>query len=241
LDSQRRGPLDNRVPVFGVRRDGSYGSLAGYDNPIFSHIFVAIAVTGEPAIAGGLCCARNMDYRPLNVDIQFEFLWRRAFSAGCLAVFCFRHTIVSVVYISDVRLRRYILRSASYDIAASYPRELPLQRSSTPVTVADPLRSPNSAVLSRMVDFSDCGSHIPITPFERSRWRGGRYACSTARVMLRLGVLNDFIRFRLIFGNCREFCRLQAKIDSHPIGPRPPQTPASSFKRLYRTRAEHLA
>jgi len=94
LDSQRRVPLDNRVPVFGVGRDRSYGSLARDNNPIFSHIFVAIAVTGEPAIAGGLCCARNMDYRPLNVDIQFELLWRQAFSAGCLAVFCFRHTIV---------------------------------------------------------------------------------------------------------------------------------------------------
>ena len=81
LDSQRRSPLDNRVPVFGVRRDRSYGSLTRDDNPIFSHILVAIAVTGEPAIAGGLCCARNMDYRPLDVDIQFEFLWRRALSA----------------------------------------------------------------------------------------------------------------------------------------------------------------
>ena len=112
--------------------------------------------------------------------------------------FVFGTLLFFAVYISDVRLRRYILRSAPYDIAASYPRELPLQRSSTPVTVADPLRSPNSAVLSRMVDFSDCGSHNPITRFDRSRWRGGRYACSTPRVMLQRGALNDFIRFRLI-------------------------------------------
>src|ERR1700687_4779377 len=35
------------------------------------------------------------------------------------------------------------------------------------------------------------------------------------------------------FGNCCEFCRLQAKVDSNPIAPHPPQTPASSFKRLW--------
>jgi hypothetical protein len=162
LDSQRCGPLDNRLPIFRVRRDRSYGSLTRDDNPIFSHIFVAIAVTGEPAIAGGLCCARNMDYRPLDVDIQFEFLWRRALSARRVAVLCLRHTIVSAVYASDVRLRRHILRSVAYDSAASHTRELPLQRSRTPVPVTDPLRCPKSAVLSRMVAFSDCGSHIPI-------------------------------------------------------------------------------
>ena len=81
MDSQRRGPLDNRLPVFGVRRDWSYSSLTHDNNPIFSHVFVAIIVTREPAIAGGLCRVRNMDYRPLDVDLQFEFLWRRALSA----------------------------------------------------------------------------------------------------------------------------------------------------------------
>ena len=81
LDSQRRGPLDNRVPVFGFRRDRSYGSLTRDDNSIFSDIFVAIAEPGEPDVASGLCCIGNMDYRPLDADIQFEFLWRRALSA----------------------------------------------------------------------------------------------------------------------------------------------------------------
>ena len=81
LDSQRRSPLDNRVPVFRVRRDWSYGSLTCDDNSIFSHIFVAVVVARESAIAGGLCCARNMDLWPLDVDIQFEFLWRRTISA----------------------------------------------------------------------------------------------------------------------------------------------------------------
>ena len=81
MDSQRCGPLDHRVPIFGVRRDRSYGFLTRDDNPIFSDIFVAIIVTKEPAIAGDFCCARNMDYGPLDVDIQFEFLWRRALSA----------------------------------------------------------------------------------------------------------------------------------------------------------------
>jgi hypothetical protein len=41
-------------------------------------------------------------------------------------------------------------------------------------------------------------SQLPDAPFERSRWRGGRYACYTPRVMLQRGVLNEFIRFRLI-------------------------------------------
>jgi hypothetical protein len=38
--------------------------------------------------------------------------------------------------------------------------------------------------------------HIPIIPFERSRWRGGRYAYYTLRVMPQRGVLIH--RFRLI-------------------------------------------
>src|SRR5258708_24413096 len=48
-------------------------------------------------------------------------------------------------------------------------------------------------------------------------------------------------RFSLLldFGNYYKVCRLQARIDSIPIAdsPHPPQTPATSFKRLYRTRA----
>jgi hypothetical protein len=164
LDSQRCGPLDYRLPIFWVRRDSPYGSLTRDDNPIFSYIFVAIAETGQPAIAGAICCSGNMDYRPLHVDIQFEILRRRALSAGCLAVFCFRYPIVSVVYVSDVRLRRLILRSAPYDIAASHPRELPIRRSRTPVPVAGPLRSLKFAASSLMVAFLGCGSHIPIIP-----------------------------------------------------------------------------
>ena len=39
------------------------------------------------------------------------------------------------------------------------------------------------------------------------------------------------------FCSCCESCRLQAKVDSIPITPRLPQTPAASFKRLYRKRA----
>jgi hypothetical protein len=140
LDSQHCGPLDNRVPVFGVRRDGSFGSLARGDNPIFSHILVAIAKTGESAIAGAIRRSGNMDFRSLNDDIQFEFLWRRAYTAGCLAVFCLRYTIVSPIYVSDVRLRWHVLRSVAYNIAPSHPRELPLQRSRTPISVIDRLR-----------------------------------------------------------------------------------------------------
>ena len=134
MDSQRCGPLDNRLPVFGVCRDRSYGSLARDDNLLFSHDFVAIAKTAESVIAGAIRCSGNMDCRPLNVDIQFKFLWRRTFSAGCLAVFCLRHIIVSGVYVCDVRLRRHIVRSVANDIAASHRRELPLQRSRTDLT-----------------------------------------------------------------------------------------------------------
>src|SRR6266404_399145 len=39
---------------------------------------------------------------------------------------------------------------------------------------------------------------FPVNPFERSRWRGGRLACYTPRVMPQRGVTNDFIRFPLI-------------------------------------------
>ena len=48
-------------------------------------------------------------------------------------------------------------------------------------------------------------------------------------------------RFSLLrdFGNYCKVCRLQARIDSIPIAdsPHPPQPPAATFKRLYRTRA----
>ena len=52
---------------------------------------------------------------------------------------------------------------------------------------------------------SECGflrwggtGHIPITPFERSRWRGGRYACYTLAVMPHQGVLYRDFRFCVI-------------------------------------------
>jgi hypothetical protein len=166
LDSQRFGPLDHRLPVFGVRRDGSFGSLARDYNPIFSHILVAIARKGKSAIAGAICCSGNMDIRSLNDDIQFKFLWRRAFSAGCLAVFYLRYTIVSAIYVSDVRLRWHVLRSVAYDIAASHPRELTLQGSRAPTSVIDLLRFSQICCFSRMTAFSDCGSHIPKAPLQ---------------------------------------------------------------------------
>jgi hypothetical protein len=37
-----------------------------------------------------------MDCRHLHVDIQCEFLWRRAFSARCLAVFVFGTLLFAV-------------------------------------------------------------------------------------------------------------------------------------------------
>jgi hypothetical protein len=41
-------------------------------------------------------------------------------------------------------------------------------------------------------------SHIPVIPFERSRWRGRRYACYTPRVMPQRGFLFHCFRFRSI-------------------------------------------
>jgi hypothetical protein len=38
----------------------------------------------------------------------------------------------------------------------------------------------------------------------------------------------DVFGFRLVSGNYRKFFCLQAKVDSIPIGPRLPQTPAAS-------------
>ena len=40
---------------------------------------------------------------------------------------------------------------------------------------------------------------LPIIAFERSRWRGRRFACYTPRVMPQGGFLNCFFHFRLIF------------------------------------------
>src|SRR6267378_1818154 len=55
--------------------------------------------------------------------------------------------------------------------------------------------------------------------------------------MLRHDVLNRDFQLRLIFYNYCKICRLPARIDSIPIAPHLPQTPASSFKSLYRKRA----
>jgi hypothetical protein len=165
LGSQCSGPLDHRLPVFGVRSHRPYDFLACDDNSIFSGLFAPIADAGEPAIAGAFCCSGNMDYRALHVDLQFEFLRRRTFSAGCLAVFCFRHAIVSAVHVSDVRLRWHLLRSVAYDIAASHPRELPRQRSRARVPVKDFLRCPKSAVMSRIAVYMDGKYRIPTSSF----------------------------------------------------------------------------
>ena len=169
LDSQHCGSLDHRLPVFGVRRDRSYSSLARGDHPIFSRLFLAVAKTGEPAIAGAICSSGNLDRRPIHVDIQCEFLWRRPYSAGCLAVFCLRHIIVSAVYVCDVRLRWHSVRSVAYNLAASHPREFPRQRSVRRYGQLIAHRCPESAVLPRMAASSDCGSRIRTIPFLRTR------------------------------------------------------------------------
>ncbi len=129
MDSQRCGSLDYRLPVFGVRRDRSYSSLARGDPPIFSRLFVAVAKTGEPAIADAIRSSGNLDRRPIDVDIQFKFLWRRPYAAGRLAVLCLRDIVVSAVYVCDVRLRWHNFCSLPYNLAASHSREFPRQRS----------------------------------------------------------------------------------------------------------------
>jgi len=40
--------------------------------------------------------------------------------------------------------------------------------------------------------------HLPKTVFERSRWRGGRCACYTPRVMPQRGIMIPRFRFRVI-------------------------------------------
>jgi hypothetical protein len=50
--------------------------------------------------------------------------------------------------------------------------------------------------------------------FERSRWRGGRYACDTPDIMGCRSVLN---RLSPVFANETSFSMLQAKVDSIPI------------------------
>ena len=139
-----------------------------------SKIVFALSTAIPPAIAGAICCSGNMDCRHLHVDIQCEFLWRRAFSARCLAVFCLRHTIVSGVYVCDVRLRWHIVRSVARDIAASHPREHPLQGSRSPVPVTDPSglvpvqRTCFQIVPGREVGGE--GGESPVKEESRARW-----------------------------------------------------------------------
>jgi hypothetical protein len=52
-------------------------------------------------------------------------------------------------------------------------------------------------ILTQLFTWLD--SQLPITPFERSRWRGRRFACYTPRVMPQPGVLVQRFRFRVIF------------------------------------------
>jgi hypothetical protein len=88
-------------------------------------------------------------------------------------------------------------------------------------------------------------AHFPISPFELSRWRGGRYAS-------RVGWL-AFVRYdRLATGvgsiiACvppqflpatitvrQKMVRTYQSAIQNPYEPRPPQPPAAHFKRLYR-------
>jgi hypothetical protein len=55
---------------------------------------------------------------------------------------------------------------------------------------------------------------ISVTPFERSRWRGGRYACDTPDIMGCRSILN---RLSPVLANAISFSMLQAKVDSIPI------------------------
>jgi hypothetical protein len=59
------------------------------------------------------------------------------------------------------------------------------------------------------------GSQDRVLSFERSRWRGGRYACNTSESMGRSDILN-----RLSPSSFKSIAMytLQAKIDSIPIG-----------------------
>jgi hypothetical protein len=68
---------------------------------------------------------------------------------------------------------------------------------------------------------------------DASRARLGKFCCAV-RVDSRILLSADF-------GNCCQVFKLQTRIDSIPIAPHLPQPPASSFKRLYRTREEHRA
>jgi hypothetical protein len=57
-------------------------------------------------------------------------------------------------------------------------------------------------------------SNLVKTPFELSRWRGGRYACDTPDIMGSQSVLN---RLSPLFANSLSFSLLQAKVDSISI------------------------
>src|SRR5580704_9220511 len=115
-----------------------------------------------------------MDCRPIHVDIQFELLWGRAYSAGCLAFFCVWHTIVPAVYVSHVRLRRHFLCFVAYDGAASHSRELPFQRSRAPIPVIDSAPNAQSAHLPRMIEVYQAICPLPARALRNSIHTGGR-------------------------------------------------------------------
>jgi len=75
-----------------------------------------------------------------------------------------------------------------------------------------------------------------IMVLERSRLRGGRCAWDTPG-LLRYGRIPISVELLLV-----ELTYLYIiEIPWERALPHPPQTPAASFKRLYRTRAEHSA
>jgi hypothetical protein len=71
------------------------------------------------------------------------------------------------------------------------------------------------AIAPREVSFSATSkSKFLKTPFELSRWRGGRCACDTPDIMDYHNVLNRLSPFST---KSKSFKALQAKVDSIPI------------------------
>ena len=104
-----------------------------------------------------------------------------------------------------------------------------------PRSLSRPLRPPSRIAQSRST-----------SRLERSRWRGGRFACC-AHLSCRRSGFNRGFRFSLIFVSHAKSIDYRKKIQIPKAvtsgvlnSPRPPQPPAATFQSLYRKRANTL-
>ena|SRR5260370_26651565 len=108
-----------------------------------------------------------------------------------------------------------IFRMKGFDVSERHGQPLSsLLQAKSAHQIGSELVRANTRLNERIGPVSTSRELLPDCPFERSRWRGGRYACDTPDIMGWRSVLN---RLSPLFANLLSFSMLQAKIDSIPI------------------------